>query len=59
MRVRRFGAFLGLLQASLGLWQLVFVPAFENVFAFIFHGDMAQRVGGALPYSPANSNCDT
>jgi hypothetical protein len=51
----QIGAFVGLLKASLDLLQLVFVPVSENVFACIFHGDRAQRVGGALPYSPANS----
>jgi hypothetical protein len=53
-RVGRFGAFVGLLQASLGLLQLVFTPVSENVFACIFHGDRARHVGGASPYSPAN-----
>jgi hypothetical protein len=33
-RVRRFGAFVGLLPASLGLLQLAFVPVSENVLHF-------------------------
>jgi hypothetical protein len=38
-RVRRFGACVGLLQASLGLLQLAFESVCENVFACIFPGD--------------------